>query len=202
MIGTKLCSHCRQIRSINDFTKRASSPDGYGYHCFECRTYFREKGKEHRAIYLTQTKERTRLLSRMRKKAKKIIEPKRCKECDKTFVPEYSIKARWEFCSDSCMKKYHKRNGEALRRARKKGSNGESFNLYEVFIRDKWRCQLCGVKTPKRLRGTTKANAPELDHIIPLSKGGEHSKRNTQCACRKCNGEKGARELGQLRLFG
>ena len=72
----------------------------------------------------------------------------------------------------------------------------------KVFERDGWRCQLCGRRAPERKRGTYDDDAPELDHIIPISKGGEHSYRNTQCACRGCNGSKGARPMGQTLLFG
>lgn len=32
-----------------------------------------------------------------------------------------------------------------------------------------------------------------LDHVIPLSKGGKHSKDNVVAACRRCNSSKGAR---------
>lgn len=72
----------------------------------------------------------------------------------------------------------------------------------KVFQRDGWRCQLCGKKLNPKHRGTYKDDAPELDHIIPWAAGGEHSYRNTQLACRKCNEEKGSEEMGQLRLFG
>jgi 5-methylcytosine-specific restriction endonuclease McrA len=34
-------------------------------------------------------------------------------------------------------------------------------------------------------------NAPELDHIIPLSAGGAHTLDNVACAHRSCNLEKG-----------
>jgi hypothetical protein len=73
----------------------------------------------------------------------------------------------------------------------------------KVFLRDGYHCQLCGCATPKRLRGTYKPNAPELDHIIPINaKGGSpgHAWNNVQCACRKCNIRKSAKPLGQLRL--
>jgi 5-methylcytosine-specific restriction endonuclease McrA len=70
-----------------------------------------------------------------------------------------------------------------------------------VFARDKWRCQLCKVRTPKRLRGTTHPRAPELDHIVPIAAGGDHTWNNVQCACRKCNGEKGSAPAGQLLLI-
>jgi 5-methylcytosine-specific restriction endonuclease McrA len=33
----------------------------------------------------------------------------------------------------------------------------------------------------------------EMDHIIPLSKGGKHTLDNVQPLCRKCNREKGAK---------
>lgn len=35
--------------------------------------------------------------------------------------------------------------------------------------------------------------APELDHVMPLSKGGTHSMDNVQLLCRKCNQRKGSR---------
>lgn len=93
-----------------------------------------------------------------------------------------------------------KARSKALRRQRRKDARTERFDPFEVFERDKWRCHICGIRTPKRLRGTYEDSAPELDHVIPLAAGGEHSRRNTACACRKCNIEKGDKPLGQLRL--
>lgn len=87
-------------------------------------------------------------------------------------------------------------------RARRMGRKFKGFNVNRVFERDRWTCQLCGVKTPKRLRGTQAPNAPELDHIIALAAGGDHIIENVQCACRACNGAKGASALGQLWLLG
>ena len=76
----------------------------------------------------------------------------------------------------------------------------QHINVFKVFSRDKWRCQLCGIKTPKRLRGKNVFNSPELDHIIPLSKGGSHLPHNVQCLCRRCNNKKSNRMIGQLKL--
>jgi 5-methylcytosine-specific restriction endonuclease McrA len=77
----------------------------------------------------------------------------------------------------------------------------ENVDPIQVFIRDGWKCQLCGVHTPRRYRGTCKPTAPELDHIVTLADGGEHSYRNTQCACRSCNNKKGSNSSGQMRLI-
>lgn len=124
----------------------------------------------------------------------------KCKHCGREFEPEYGTKRR-QFCSDFCLAKYNKRIGKVIRRARTKGSSYEIFDPVEIFERDKWRCQLCGRKTPKSLRGTTNDRAPELDHIVPLALGGSHTRANVQCLCRRCNQEKGATVRGQLRLF-
>jgi len=95
------------------------------------------------------------------------------------------------------------RSGKSAQsRAKKHGAERRYFDVAQVLARDRWTCQLCGAKTPERLRGTTDRFAPEIDHIVPISKGGGHTKENTQCACRQCNSTKGSKPLGQTLLFG
>lgn len=128
-------------------------------------------------------------------------EPRPCRECSQHFTPVMGDYRRG-YCSDPCARRNRRRIAKALRRARMHGAGRESVDPIVVFERDGWRCHLCQVRTPRRLRGTLDPCAPELDHIIPLAAGGEHSYRNTACACRSCNGIKGASVQGQLRLFG
>lgn len=106
---------------------------------------------------------------------------------------------RARVCPDARARKSAARlAGKMARRA----ARVEMVNPFAVFERDGWKCRLCGVRTPKRLRGTYEPRAPELDHIIPIAVGGEHSYRNVQLACRECNLGKGASPKGQLLLFG
>jgi 5-methylcytosine-specific restriction endonuclease McrA len=95
-----------------------------------------------------------------------------------------------------------KANKSHIDRARKHGRRYGYWNVMRVFTRDRWTCQVCGVKTPKKLRGTQDPNAPELGHIVALSDGGDHLIENCQCECRSCNSAKGARAKGQLWLAG
>jgi len=97
-----------------------------------------------------------------------------------------------------------KRAAKSARRARMRGNGQcEQFDPFEIFERDGWRCKRCGTRTPKRYRGTLRRNAPELDHIIPVSLGGPHTRANTQCLCRSCNIEKSNDPAGdQLLMFG
>lgn len=126
---------------------------------------------------------------------------RQCPECLLIFTPKYG-RAHSRYCTNECARRNVKRVSRAAGKAMRNGNAVESVNPLKVFDRDKWQCQLCGEQTPPRLRATYDLRSPELDHIVPLSAGGEHSYRNTQCSCRGCNMKKGARPLGQMRLFG
>ena len=71
----------------------------------------------------------------------------------------------------------------------------------EIWERDGGRCGLClrkidiGRKWPDRM-------ALAIDHIIPLSKGGEDTPENLQATHAKCNGRKNNKGGSQRRLFG
>ena len=112
------------------------------------------------------------------------------------------------YCSRECQKQSpsyvaSRKATKYKRKALKRGANGgESINPIAVFASAGWKCQICSKPTPQRLRGTTHKRAPELDHIVPISKGGKHTWANTQCACRECNQWKSDRlVIGQIGLF-
>jgi 5-methylcytosine-specific restriction endonuclease McrA len=100
------------------------------------------------------------------------------------------------------IRKTYGKAAKRRREARMRGAESELVHPNRVFDRDGWRCHMCGRKTPRRLRGTCSPTAPELDHIIPLARGGPHTYANTACSCRECNHRKGDKPLGQARLFG
>lgn len=55
------------------------------------------------------------------------------------------------------------------------------FNSANVHLRDRYRCQYCG-GIERHLT---------LDHVHPVSKGGQHCWRNVVAACDHCNSRKG-----------
>lgn len=114
-----------------------------------------------------------------------------CQECRSQFCPlyGYSHRALCTTCSD-IRRRAHKQIARLKRKARERAAWIESVNPIKVFERDGWRCRLCHIPTPKEKRGTYDDDAPELDHVMPLALGGDHSYSNTQCACRRCNREK------------
>ena len=133
--------------------------------------------------------------------SKKVVKDITCVECGKEFKNNYGDK-RSVYCSIKCSRKKFRRINEAKKRNLIRCVTVENVDPLKVFARDNWKCCLCGVSTPKKKRGSYDDNAPEMDHIISLAEGGEHSYKNVQCCCRKCNQNKGATTKGQFRLFG
>jgi 5-methylcytosine-specific restriction endonuclease McrA len=80
-------------------------------------------------------------------------------------------------------------------RAKKAGVEFEVFDPLEIFERDGWVCQICLRPTNREAQGSYAKDAPVLDHIVPMSRGGGHTRKNTWCACWICNTRKGRRMM-------
>lgn len=165
--------------------------------------------------------QRFQLLQRLARKLAKLAEVRAprtcsCKSCGVAY--EQAKYGRTDVCT-ACREAQRRRSRKAANKARRRTASAKASKLayksrrrarqridsenikpHEVFARDRWRCQLCGDKTPEKLRGTCEDKAPELDHVVSLADGGSHTWGNVQCACRACNQRKGARSLGQLSL--
>lgn len=129
--------------------------------------------------------------------------PRTCCQCSKVFT--YDGVAFKKFCSRDCAeersKETQKRHGHN-RRARIAGVAIEHFSPTYILKRDNYVCQACGVKTKPKEKPSHPLY-PNVDHIIPISVGGEHSKKNCRCVCSSCNSKKCNKTLNdQLLLFG
>jgi 5-methylcytosine-specific restriction endonuclease McrA len=62
------------------------------------------------------------------------------------------------------------------------------LNRRAVFARDLHRCQYCGDA------------AENLDHVLPRSRGGDHTWENVVAACRSCNARKGDRTPAEAHM--
>lgn len=114
-----------------------------------------------------------------------------CAHCGSLFVRNVNRQTK-VFCSKRCSMLATQHDRSARRRVRAKAAYRERVISRRVFDRDGWLCHLCGggidplVKNPDRLAAT-------VDHVVPLSQGGEHSYANVRAAHRTCNTSKGDR---------
>lgn len=53
---------------------------------------------------------------------------------------------------------------------------------HDIYTRDKGKCQICGKFVPP--------DEFTIDHITPISRGGDYDYDNLQCCCKKCNQSK------------
>lgn len=145
-------------------------------------------------------KAENRQLSRAKFLSERSLLRRSCLDCGARLGNVHRRRVRCPKCADRY--EHDRRHADkAVRRARLRGVTCDArITWTEISKRDGWRCRLCGVRTPKRLRGSNDRRAPELDHIVPVSRGGSHVWDNLQLLCRQCNGKKSAKTLGQLAL--
>ncbi|MFD8173633.1 HNH endonuclease [Streptomyces sp. NPDC059709] len=138
-----------------------------------------------------------------------LIRDRRCLECNTPIGKERSIRAR--YCPGrACLQRANIRNwsnrnrervnelGRASsqrRRARLATTVVESFRHREIFERDGLTCQLCQEPVDPKLKHPDPRSA-SLDHVVPLAKGGHHTRANVQLAHLVCNLRKADKLLG------
>lgn len=83
----------------------------------------------------------------------------------------------------------HPETNKAYKKRRKARLRGaaviEVFSDREIFERDGWICGICGEPI---VRGEQ-----SIDHILPVSKGGQHTRANVRAAHYICNRNRGNR---------
>lgn len=133
-----------------------------------------------------------------KQKSVAVHEKRFCVKCGELFV---TTNNRQKFCSRKCGKafrglgrKYTSSRDERLQEAVK---YDKAVNLHTLIKRDNNKCMICGCDCDLYDYEVTASGAimcgykyPTIDHIIPCSKGGEHTWNNVQLACLRCNREK------------
>jgi len=74
-------------------------------------------------------------------------------------------------------------------RARKHKVRYEKIDKNLVYDRDGWKCYICGIFISPSPGYDLPYNAT-LDHVIPMSKGGDHTYDNVRACCYSCNQKK------------
>lgn len=121
-----------------------------------------------------------------------------CKDCGQTIHTKPQVK-RCEPCAK--LRRIESWRGKNRRRRLQVQASSEPYTREEIAERDGYRCKLCGRKVNMRLQ-YPHLKAPTIDHVIPLTDGGDDTRVNVQLAHFQCNSRKGAGGQQQLALVG
>ncbi|MGI5274860.1 HNH endonuclease [Nonomuraea sp. CA-218870] len=98
-----------------------------------------------------------------------------------------------KYCSVQCKA----RDSASRRRALTAGAKITFVRRWYIYERDRWTCHICGDPVN---RGATAPDldAPVLDHVIALTRGGTHTEDNLRTAHFYCNSVKRELDLAEL----
>ena len=200
-ISKRRCCRCRETKPLSEFGRDCTKPLGRAYCCRQCAAGYQqiyrqtEKGKlSHRRDakkYGRANRRKIRLYQVSWGKAspdKLRAYRAQWRKAHPNYAPN------WEKThprkNDASQTKWRKLNPDkvrdknARRRAMKARARTEKVERLLVYDRDKGFCHICGVAVFHENW--------HLDHIIPLSKGGEHNYRNVAVSHPRCNMQKAA----------
>lgn len=152
--------------------------------CSECKT---EIGRPRVVCSDACAKHR---LARRDRAARDIVNAGRPAPCCPCGAP---IPERRNLC-DECLDvatRSARRRAKVRRRARYREVEHEPYTLHDIARRDGYRCGICAGPVAMAER-VPSLNAPTIDHVLPLAKGGSDTPANVQLAHFICNSRKGA----------
>ena len=144
--------------------------------CLDCKIEFvGRKGSALRCIECRKIKRRKEARDRYRRNTygtDQLADPI-CVQCGN--VIEYAGKIDRKYC-DCCRER------------------DTSYLKYMKFLLELhvYSCFYCGSKVGRQ-------NQPTIDHMIPLSRGGDNQLENLTIACRSCNARKGTKSVEQFK---
>ena len=181
---TKVCRVCKIEKPIEEFARHRRRKDGRDNVCKKCaaervrqwriknKEYYTEYNKE----YYKRTKEKQLKNSKEYYKSNKEIILKKSKEyysenkeSKKRYVKNYKKTSNGKIIHI---------NSNAKRRTREKNGNVTKEEIMDLINKTN-KCPLCGIELTENNR--------QLDHIIPLNIGGEHTIKNIRFICKNCN---------------
>lgn len=179
----KRCRDCQQDKPLDEFHVHGHTRDGRNVYCKPCANARATASRNARADAV-RAYDRERYVGVVDGRiVKRRIRIARTVEQKATAARAASRR----FLRTEAGAEAGRRNAKA-RRARLRGAAViEAIDPFRVWFLSAGCCGICGERVD--------AEAMDVDHIIPLARGGNHTYDNTQASHPGCNRRKGARVL-------
>lgn len=167
----KVCSTCKQLKSVECFLKDKRNLSGLRSQCKECEKKYRANAEKNR------DPEKKRIHARRYRETHTDIEKARLQ--------------KWKEENPEKFKAYRSRT--KLKNRCTSLDFDKDITLEKLYNRDGGICALCGGYCDYNnyiFKGTAFIAGnryPSIDHIKPLSKGGSHTWDNVQLVHKQCN---------------
>ena len=153
-----------------------------------------EREKEHKNEL--ERKRVQRQIEKERRSTQCSFNIKTCPECEREFIAKSKGQT---YCSTRCVNRKYNIKKSSEERLKGVTVIDKDITLKDLFIRDKGVCHICGRRCNwddcywENRVFFAGNDYPSIDHVVPISKGGEHSWENIKLAHRVCNSVKGNR---------
>ena len=185
--------HCRKCR---DKARKQSDRDAKPRACRNCGAIHKRADRQFCSDDCAAAKKESNLATWRSARAAEKAVPRQCAWCSSEFAAK-SDKSPKIYCCAECKTRAGWEKRTVIRRLRGNNHAPPKPIGLSILQRDGWRCAVCLTQTPETLRGTCLPNAPEIDHIFPVSRGGTHEPDNLQCLCRSCNSKKSDKTMAE-----
>jgi len=196
MNNSKACSHCKQIKSYDQFHRNKSRPTGRSDSCKQCRM---KETAESRDRNRDSINAKNREYHQKNKDLRNAIRKKRFHSVPAEVRKAYRQKWYQDNKEKSVQKsrEWRKNNKEqisaqhAARRARKLKTISDGWKATDVLARWGNVCNICGkeidLNAPRKGPEKGWENGLHFDHVLPLAKGGTDTFDNIKPAHALCN---------------
>lgn len=200
---SKRCNTCQQVLPLSAFPRRKKgSKDGHRNTCGECcrkyqklkATENKEKKREYdRQRYAEHAEERRESACRWQRDHPDAAKDKKRKWANKNReLLRKRLRQRSPEIHERDLERTRKWKREhpdrvrfhgAMRRANMKRAEGKYTpdDIHAQYRRQKGRCYYCGRELKQKY---------QVDHVVPLDRGGLNTPDNLVVACKVCNGRK------------
>lgn len=165
----RVCKKCVRLLENSEFKKNTSYKSGFSSSCKDCCRAYVEKHRERDAPKLKEYRRKYYLQRRGT-----ILEIMRARTADerRPSRARYYAKHREKIVAKSI-------DTVHARRAQRKDGSFSREEWHAKLAEYEHRCAYCMVSAKL-----------SRDHVVPLSRGGEHSARNIVPCCKRCNSSK------------